>query len=135
MAARGEAADYYSGAPAPPAPTGYPPGREPKPEPYGQQPPQYGYAPPQGPPHPQQGYGDNKVDFDQAFAIQKPKFHDWWAGLLFIAVFLGYVAVSGITINGYCKCSVCRMMARRLLTMDASFNTRFQWRWHLRWPK
>lgn len=99
MAARGEAADYYAGTPAPPAPNGYPPDQEPK---YGQQPPQYGYAPPAGPPHPQQqqGYGD-KVNFDQAFAIQKPKFHDWWAGLLFIAVFLGYVAVSGITINGY----------------------------------
>ncbi|KAF2019440.1 DUF580-domain-containing protein [Aaosphaeria arxii CBS 175.79] len=42
-----------------------------------------------------------KQNFDQAFKIQKPKFNDWWAGLLFIAVFLGFAAVSGIAIQGY----------------------------------
>jgi len=42
-----------------------------------QQPPQYGnYAP--------QNYdaGGEKQDFSQAFKLDKPKFHDWWAGLL-----------------------------------------------------
>jgi hypothetical protein len=78
--------------------------QEPK---YGQQPPQYGqnYAPPPGPPNgkqyapPVQG---EKADFEQQFAIQGPKYHDLWAGILFIAVFLGYIAVSGIAIQGYC---------------------------------
>jgi hypothetical protein len=100
MATRGESADYYSGGALPPPTNGSypPPEREPK---YGQPPPQYqNYAPPPGPPV--NGHGE-KVDFDQAFAIQKPKYNDWWAGILFIAVFLGYIAVSGIAINGYCK--------------------------------
>lgn len=53
----------------------------------------------------QDGYGDNKQSFEQAFKLDKPKYNDWWAGLLFIAVFLGYVAVSVISIRGYCKYS------------------------------
>lgn len=54
---------------------------------YPQQPPQYGqhYAPPPGPP-PQNGYGQanygEKPSFDQAFTIERPKWHDWWAGVL-----------------------------------------------------
>ncbi|KAF2278621.1 DUF580-domain-containing protein [Westerdykella ornata] len=67
---------------------------------YTQPPPNYG-SPPGPPPNgPQQVYGE-KRDFDQKFAIEKPKWNDWWAGLLLIAVFLGFVAVSGITIQGY----------------------------------
>ena len=64
---------------------------------YSQQPPQYGnnYVPPQGPPppqHPQQqnGYAETnygeKPNFDQAFKIERPKYNDWWAGLLLIAL-------------------------------------------------
>lgn len=79
---------------------------------YSQQPPQYGnnYGPPQGPPPPQQAQQQNgyaqanyseKPTFDQAFKIERPKYNDLWAGLLFIAVFLGYAAVSGISIRGY----------------------------------
>lgn len=49
----------------------------------------------------QNGYSDNKQDFEQTFKLEKPKYNDWWAGLLFIAVFLGYVAVSAISIRGY----------------------------------
>jgi hypothetical protein len=44
---------------------------------YQQQPPQYGnYAP--------QNYDavGEKQDFSQAFKLDKPKFNDWWAGLL-----------------------------------------------------
>lgn len=112
MANRGEAAGYYNSAPAPnPYP---PPEGEPK---YGQPPPQYGqqYAPPPGPPtNGQQGYGE-KPSFDQTFVVQKPKYNDWWAGVLFIAVFLGYTAVSGIAINGYCKSDEC--YSRWLLTL------------------
>jgi hypothetical protein len=111
MAQRGEAADYYTGGAPPQQPQSVYQG-----QPYGQQPPQYGqtYAPPpQGPPPMQQqhgyqqdGYGDNKQSFEQAFKLDKPKYNDLWAGLLFIAVFLGYVAVSAISIRGYGKCSI-----------------------------
>lgn len=44
---------------------------------YQQNPPEYGnYAP--------QNYdaGGEKQDFSQAFKLDKPKFNDWWAGLL-----------------------------------------------------
>jgi hypothetical protein len=109
MAQRGEASDYYTGG-APQQPQGaYYQG-----QPYGQQPPQYGqndYAPPPEPPMQQHNgsqqniYGDSKQSFEQTFKIDKPKFNDWWAGLLFIAVFLGYVAVSAISIRGYCESS------------------------------
>jgi hypothetical protein len=88
-------------------------------QPYGQ--PQYGqpqYNPPQysqpqygQPQYPQpgpevlgngntNGYGD-KTTFEQAFRIERPKWNDLWAGLLFIVVFLGFAAVSGISIQGY----------------------------------
>ncbi|KAK0824649.1 pH nine-sensitive protein 1, partial [Friedmanniomyces endolithicus] len=72
----------------------------------GQQQQQYGgpqYMPP--PPSYQQGLGqwspDNKPTFEQAFKVEKPKYNDWWAGLLFLAVFAGFVAVSGISLQGY----------------------------------
>lgn len=84
MAARGEAADYYQGVPAQGGYNGNYQMQDPK---YGQQqPPQYGqnYAPPQGPPpqaYGQAQYGE-KQDFNQTFAIQGPKYHDLWAGLL-----------------------------------------------------
>lgn len=115
MAQQGEAASYYtSGAPQQPQDAYYQGQKNygaPQQQ-YGQQPPQYGqnFAPPQGPPpaqqqsgYAQQSYGDNKQTFEQTFKVDKPKFNDWWAGLLFIAVFLGYVAVSAISIRGYCE--------------------------------
>lgn len=63
-----------------------------------QQPPQYGANPNAQGVQPQSG---EKVSFDQAFKIDKPKYNDLWAGVLFIAVFLGFTAVSGIAIQGY----------------------------------
>ncbi|KAI0127582.1 plasma-membrane choline transporter-domain-containing protein [Xylariales sp. AK1849] len=77
---------------------------------YGQ-PPRYGqpqYGPPSGAP-PQQGYGgpqnygetSEKPMFNQAFKIEGPKWNDLWAGILFLLVFLGFVAVSGIVLQGY----------------------------------
>ncbi|KAL4921925.1 plasma-membrane choline transporter-domain-containing protein [Aspergillus aurantiobrunneus] len=56
--------------------------------------------PPQEPPP---TYNQAVYGFDDAFKIEKPKFHDLWAGLLLIAVFLGYVAVSGVAIYRYSK--------------------------------
>jgi hypothetical protein len=115
MAQQGESAGYYNNAPQQPQQSYYQGQQygQQQPMDYSQQPPQYGnnYPPPQGPPHPQQpppqqnGYAQmqygEKPSFDQAFKIDKPKYNDWWAGLLLIAVFLGYVAVSAISIRGY----------------------------------
>ena len=42
-----------------------------------------------------------KQDFEQTFKLDKPKYNDIWAALLFIATFCGFVAVSGISIQGY----------------------------------
>ena len=62
---------------------------------YPQQPPTYGtsFNPPQ----------DSNQDFKDTFEIKKPKWNDLWAGLLFIATFLGFVAVSGIVLFRYSK--------------------------------
>lgn len=50
----------------------------------------------------QPGYGqDGKNDFNHAFKIEKPKWNDLWAAILFLAVFAGFTAVSGITLAGY----------------------------------
>lgn len=49
----------------------------------------------------QQYGGDQKPNFDQAFKIDKPKYNDLWAGILFILVCAGFVVVSGIAIQGY----------------------------------
>lgn len=50
----------------------------------------------------EQGYGGGpKQDFSQAFHIDKPKYHDIWAAILFLATCAGFVAVSGIAIQGY----------------------------------
>jgi hypothetical protein len=70
---------------------------------YGQPP----YQPPPGPPPPGPPAVDPKANgygaptFDQAFAIQKPKWNDLWAGILFLLTCAGFVAVSGISIQGY----------------------------------
>ena len=63
---------------------------------YSQQPPNYG-----------QNYdgaaaeGGQKPTFDQAFKIERPRWNDLWAGILFLIVFAGFVAVSGLSIHGY----------------------------------
>ncbi|KAB8223758.1 plasma-membrane choline transporter-domain-containing protein [Aspergillus novoparasiticus] len=58
---------------------------------------------PKQPHEPPPTYNQAVYGFDDAFKIEKPKFNDIWAGLLLIAVFLGYVAVSGIAIHRYAK--------------------------------
>ncbi|EHA52275.1 PNS1 [Pyricularia oryzae 70-15] len=81
---------------------------------YGAPPPQpsqppYGYAPPpqhnQGPPPPPQyvpNYNANeKQDFAQTFKVEKPKWNDLWAGILFIIFVLGFAAISAISLRGY----------------------------------
>ncbi|KAL2004558.1 hypothetical protein VTN00DRAFT_3443 [Thermoascus crustaceus] len=63
-------------------------------EPKQQYPPQY--VPPNVP-------NDQPPQYDEVFKIEEPKYHDVWAGLLFIATFCGFVAVSGIAIHKYAK--------------------------------
>ncbi|KAI9671034.1 MAG: putative choline transporter, neither null mutation nor overexpression affects choline transport [Alyxoria varia] len=69
--------------------------------------PQYQQNPQQPPPNYGQNYGpsggkhEEKGSFDQAFKLDKPKYNDLWAGILFLLVFGGFVAVSGISLNGY----------------------------------
>ncbi|PSR81356.1 plasma-membrane choline transporter-domain-containing protein [Coniella lustricola] len=86
----------------------YPP---PNPE-YQQYPPSYGgYAavPDQGSHQQQQQqqqqqfrYGDDsKIPFDQAFKIERPKYNDVWAGVLFLAFMAGFTVVSGIALRSY----------------------------------
>lgn len=123
MAQQGEAAGYYTGAPQQPQQAYYQGEQYGQQQPmnYSQQPPQYGnnYAAPQGAPqgapspqHPQQQNGYAQMDygekptFDQAFKLERPKYNDLWAGLLLIAVFCGYIAVSGLSIRGYGRISV-----------------------------
>ncbi|KAI9870598.1 MAG: putative choline transporter, neither null mutation nor overexpression affects choline transport, partial [Pleopsidium flavum] len=98
----GAADSYYSGQP----PMQYPPqaynngmagsyqaGPEPK---YQQAPPNYGQNYQSAP----QVQGD-KATFAQAFKLDKPKYNDLWAGILLILTFLGFAAVSGLSIQGY----------------------------------
>ncbi|KXJ89328.1 plasma-membrane choline transporter-domain-containing protein [Microdochium bolleyi] len=91
----------------------------PPPPNYGQPPPeQYAmpnYQQPQGPPPQQQqpppqqpsyngggyGNGDEKGTFDQAFKIEKPKWNDLWAGILFLLFVAGFVVVSALSIQGF----------------------------------
>jgi hypothetical protein len=118
MAHRGEAADYYDSAPAPPqqsygggnhhARGGGHRGQQQQyqQQDYSQQPQQQQWN---GPSHmpPPPTYNDNfgtwdtKPTFQEAFKVEKPKWNDIWAGLLFLAVAAGFVAVSGIAIQGY----------------------------------
>jgi hypothetical protein len=91
----GEAAAYYQAPHGPPPEqrqTEYSKGGQ-----YGQAPPQYDMS--YGP----QGYEatGQKLDFNQAFKVGKPKWNDLWAGLLFIATFAAFVVISGISIQGY----------------------------------
>jgi hypothetical protein len=119
MAQHGEAGQYYQGGG-----NGYPM-NPPQQDGQWQQPQQqqgYDYGAPQqggygAPPPPQQqhygggmppppNYGqvynaDQKPQFEEAFKIEKPKWNDLWAGILFILTCAGFVVVSGISIQGY----------------------------------
>jgi hypothetical protein len=110
------------------ASAGYYNQQQPPPQAYQMQPPQGGYnnnqpqyqppynngynqpqyqpppGPPPGPPPVDpKGNGYGAPTFDQAFAIQKPKWNDLWAGILFLLTCAGFAAVSAISIQGYGK--------------------------------
>lgn len=65
--------------------------------------------PPHQPPKPAPGpngnygpdYGGPPPSYDEVFKVQKPKYNDLWAGILFLLTCLGFAAVSGISIQGY----------------------------------
>ncbi|KAH7314220.1 protein PNS1 [Rhexocercosporidium sp. MPI-PUGE-AT-0058] len=68
----------------------------PPPQQYPQQPPNYGNNMP-----PQNAPNGKLSGFEQTFKLDKPKYNDIWAALLFLATFLGFCAVSGLAIHGY----------------------------------
>ncbi|KAI9774558.1 MAG: putative choline transporter, neither null mutation nor overexpression affects choline transport [Geoglossum simile] len=76
----GLASDYYGG------------GQQPPEYQQQQQRHQHHYAPPMS---------DDKQTFEQTFKIVKPKWNDLWAGILLVVTFLGFVAVSGLSVHGY----------------------------------
>ncbi|KAJ6264239.1 hypothetical protein Dda_0382 [Drechslerella dactyloides] len=41
--------------------------------------------------------------FEEQFAIEKPKFNDIWAAILWILTFLGFIAVSVLALRGYSR--------------------------------
>jgi hypothetical protein len=85
---------------APQQQNGYGPPSGPSPQQQQQQHNYGGGMPP--PPNYGQQYGaDQKPQFEEAFKIEKPKWNDLWAGILFIIVCAGYVVVSAISIQGY----------------------------------
>ncbi|WPG99901.1 Protein PNS1 [Acrodontium crateriforme] len=105
----GEADDYYNNGGENNQQKGYPMQQQqyngnggpapPQQQPmYGQMPP-----PPSYQPSYQQSYQQDsgKPTFDQAFKVEKPKFNDLWAAILFILVCAGFVAVSAISISAY----------------------------------
>lgn len=55
----------------------------------------------QNPGAPPMAAGDGKQTFDQVFRLDKPKYNDIWAGILLVLTFLGFAAVSGISLQGY----------------------------------
>ncbi|KAK0667027.1 plasma-membrane choline transporter-domain-containing protein [Cercophora samala] len=63
----------------------------------------YTGAPPPPPPPPTgpDGKMGPPPSYEEVFAVQKPKWNDLWAGVLFLATCAGFVAVSAISIQGY----------------------------------
>ncbi|KAI0023974.1 duf580 domain-containing protein [Xylariomycetidae sp. FL0641] len=57
--------------------------------------------PAQGPAGYSNGYGNEKPMFDQAFKVDRPKYNDLWAAILFLLTCAGFVAVSGLSLHGY----------------------------------
>ncbi|KAK7960330.1 hypothetical protein PG988_011544 [Apiospora saccharicola] len=102
----GEANGYYNQQ-QPPQQGGYYQQQPPPQQPYGQQqpyPPQQGYGGPPPPQQQQQAYahdGHEKMTFDQTFKVEKPKYNDLWAGILFLLVCAGFVVVSAFSLQGY----------------------------------
>jgi len=50
---------------------------------------------------PNVNYGGPPPTYDEVFAVEKPKWNDLWAGILFLLTCAGFVVVSAISIQGY----------------------------------
>ncbi|KKY22709.1 putative protein pns1 [Phaeomoniella chlamydospora] len=108
MAQQGQAASYYNNNQQGYQSYQQPQYRQPNYQNNGyQQAPLQQYPPPnQKPPTYDQNFApptDSKQSFDQTFKIEKPKWNDLWAGILLILTFLGFAAVSGVTLYSYSK--------------------------------
>jgi hypothetical protein len=73
-------------------------------QPYGQPPLQQPYGQPssdrtQAPKA--EPYNGMPPTYDQVFKIDRPKWNDLWAGILFLIVCAGYLAVSAICLHGW----------------------------------
>ncbi|KAH7329490.1 plasma-membrane choline transporter-domain-containing protein [Stachybotrys elegans] len=101
----GEADGYYRG------------GNQPGYQQQYQQQPYHNEPPPPVPPHPYGGDAnappplatDNmqseKASFEQAFQIQRPKWNDLWAGIVFLTVVAGYIGISAWSLYRYSNTS------------------------------
>lgn len=63
-------------------------------------PPQQQWTAPPYPP-PQKFESGQNFQYEEAFKVEKPKWNDLWAGILFLLTCAGFVAVSGIALQGY----------------------------------
>lgn len=97
----GQAASYYNQGQPQYQPQYQQPYQQQQPtgQPYGEPPPQY-YGPAKQ--HEFDPSAGNPT-FGQVFKVDKPKYNDLWAGLLFIANLLGFAAVSALAIRGVGK--------------------------------
>ena len=107
MASRGEAADYYND---PEAQKGDYQMQQPRQGQHGKRQPRQqqqwnGNGSQHMPPPPT--YGENfgewqdKPEYHEAFKVEKPTWNDLWAGALFLLVFAGFVAISGLCLQSY----------------------------------
>ena len=55
----------------------------------------------QAPPYSAPANPNEKQEFQDAFKVPQPKWNDLWAAILFLCTCGGFIAVSGIVINGY----------------------------------
>ncbi|KFY88055.1 hypothetical protein V500_06586 [Pseudogymnoascus sp. VKM F-4518 (FW-2643)] len=55
----------------------------------------------QAPPYNAPSNPNEKQEFHEAFKVSKPKWNDLWAAILFLATCAGFIAVSGLCLNGY----------------------------------
>lgn len=80
----------------------YPQGKYPQP-PYPQDSPGsvYPQSPPVYNPSPIKPESSDKLSFNEAFLVEKPKWNDIWATVLFTLVSIGFLVVSGFAFSGY----------------------------------
>jgi hypothetical protein len=61
----------------------------------------YEQSPPVYQPSPIKPETSDKLSFNEAFLVEKPKWNDIWATVLFTLVSIGFLIVSGFAFTGY----------------------------------